>query len=161
MEISMKSRAALRCRSDETSLRLTITAGLLTLGLLIAFAVPAWAEVAPLEGEKPATVTLGEDGINTLLLTERAVERTGVTLGEVTTGPRNMTVIPISAGLYFPDGSTWVYLALEGFSYKRAPITIHDVTPAGVYLTSGPEVGTSIVTTGVPEFWGLESGIGG
>lgn len=112
-------------------------------------------------GEKPAEVTTGEDGLKTLTLTEHGATRIGVETANVALAPDDRTIVPYSAGVYLPDGSSWVYVEIADFTYKRAPIEIHDITDTGIVLVSGPAAGMPVVTSGVPELWGLEDGVGG
>ena len=73
----------------------------------------------------------------------------------------NRRVIPYSAVIYGLNGETWVYSNPEGFFYVRQPIVIDYIEGDLAILSEGPEVGTKIVTVGVAELYGAESGVGG
>jgi multidrug efflux pump subunit AcrA (membrane-fusion protein) len=69
-------------------------------------------------------------------------------------------IVPFSAVLYGPRGETWVYTSPEPLTFIRHPIAIDYVDGDQVVLTDGPSPGTKIVTVGVVELYGAESGIG-
>lgn len=132
------------------------------LGLAVSLVGPLQAQgEAVSTGEKPVSIVVGDDGIKTITLTEHAAARLGIATVRVVAGPGGLTIIPMAAGLYLPDGSTWTFVEVEHLSYRRELITISDITEEGILLLGGPKLGTSVVISGVPEFWGLESGIGG
>lgn len=127
----------------------------------------AAAPAATVAGVEPATLeAVGDTGIKKLTLTDKAVERLGITTVVVdstsaddpTTGG-NRLVIPYSALLYLPDGTTIAYTNPEGHSYVRETVVVESIRGDQAVLTSGPKVGTAVVTTGGAELWGAEFGI--
>lgn len=68
--------------------------------------------------------------------------------------------VPYSAILYEPDGSVWVYEAREGNVYERKSVVVDRIVNGVAYLKSGPPLGTDVVTVGLIEIYGVESGIG-
>ena len=44
--------------------------------------------------------------------------------------------------------------------FIREPVTVDDVEADVAILSSGPEIGTPVVTVGVAELFGTENGIG-
>jgi hypothetical protein len=103
-------------------------------------------------------------------LTPHAVARLGirtVTVGRplAPTAPaaRPVTVVPYSAVLYAPDGSTWVYTVPQPLTYVRQQVVVTAVRGAKgdqAYLSTAPPAGTTIVSVGVVELYGTELGIG-
>lgn len=123
-----------------------------------AAAPPARVEAVP--GSQLKRVTL----------TERAAARLGVATVTVAPVPPDAagsrgtrSVVPYSAIIYAPDGTTWVFAETEPRSYLREQVEIADVggpDGAQAFLSSGPPVGTTVVRTGVVEIYGAELGVG-
>lgn len=104
-----------------------------------------------------------QEGISRITLTERAAERLGITIGEVTQTSVDGTtqmVMPYGALIYDPDGTTWAYTNPEGLVYVRAPVTVDRVDGDRVVLQEGPASGTDVVSVGAAELYGIEYGIG-
>jgi len=70
-------------------------------------------------------------------------------------------VVPYESVIYDLNGETWVYKTGEPLTFVRHPITIDYIEDDRVVLVDGPPVGTEVVTVGVAELWGTETGIGG
>ncbi len=68
-------------------------------------------------------------------------------------------VIPYSAVIYGVNGETWVYINPEPLVYMRQPIVIDYIDGDQVYLVEGPEMGSTVVTMGVAELFGAETGV--
>ena len=68
-------------------------------------------------------------------------------------------LIPYSALLYLPDGTTFTYTNPEGHAYVRETVSVESISGDQAVLTAGPKVGTAVVTTGGAELWGTEFGI--
>jgi len=138
----------------------------MALGACSSVGTPASAS----HGEKPASVeSISGSDVKKVKLTERAAQRLGVQTVVVAaatkapTGAPASLLVPYSAVLYQPDGSTWVFTVPEPRTYVRAKVVV--VTVGGAkgteaYLSEGPPVGTTIVSTGVIELWGTELGVG-
>jgi hypothetical protein len=69
-------------------------------------------------------------------------------------------VIPTTAVIYSPDGAAWTYVVLAPRSFTRQSIVIDRITGTDAFLSSGPAVGTPVVTIGAPELLGTEYGVG-
>jgi hypothetical protein len=78
------------------------------------------------------------------------------------TGPSAAVVetIPVTAVIYDPEGKAWTYTIPGLRSYLRVPIVVDHVDGATAYLSSGPGVGTAVVSQGAPELLGAEYGVG-
>jgi hypothetical protein len=111
-------------------------------------------------GEKNA-----ESGIAGVTLTEKAAERTGIETGAVTEagavreGSSGTLAVPYSSIWYDAKGAAFVYVVTAPLSYVRAPITVDYVEGDQAFLSAGPEAGTEIVTQGVAELYGAETGL--
>jgi hypothetical protein len=131
--------------------------------LAVVLAVPlAGCAATPSSTAKPqeqaVVEPIGDTGVKKLTLTAKAVERLGITTAAVAKeGPS--LVIPYSALLYLPDGTTFTYTNPSVHSYVRQTVAVTTIRGDQVVLRSGPAAGTSVVTTGGTELWGAEFGI--
>jgi hypothetical protein len=114
------------------------------------------------EAQPPVVVeqVAGSD-VARLTLSDRAVERLGITTVPVASVGSASLEVPYSAVVYDPDGAAWVYTNPEPRTYVRAAITIASVEGDRVTLSAGPTPGTPVVTVGAPELVGAEAGISG
>ena len=138
---------------------------LMVMGLA-AFLLAACAqgEVAGIDSEAPPVQVEKNEasGLSRLTLSTKAADRLGITTAAVADGPSaSRIVVPYSAVVYDKNGATWAYTNPEGLVYLRAPITVERIAEDEAILTSGPPVGTAVVTTGAAELWGVETGVGG
>ena len=133
----------------------------LTLACVLLSATACQDSPASAQDEAaPAVVdTIPGQDAKTVTLTERAAERLGITTVNVAAHGGG-TSVPYAAIGYDPDGATWVYTNRQGLTYMREPVTVDDVEADVAMLSSGPEVGTAVVTVGVAELFGTENGIG-
>lgn len=109
-------------------------------------------------GEAPASMEKVGD-LNRLTLTDKAVERLGLTTEKVTKG--SALEVPYGALIYDGSGKTWVYTSPEPRTYIRAAVTVDKITGNKVQLRSGPAAGTDVVTIGAAELFGTEFGTKG
>lgn len=99
-----------------------------------------------------------------LTLSQKAADRLGietVAVAEEHVDGVSRMLIPYAAILYDADGTTWAYTNPEGLVFIRAAITVDRIDGDVGILTSGPPVGTLVVTVGGPELYGAEHGVGG
>jgi hypothetical protein len=109
---------------------------------------------------EPAHVEKNEEtGLAHLTLTEQASKRLGITTARVTSEGAKYQ-IPYAAVLYDDQGGTWVYTSPETLSFERHAITVDYIQGDVAVLSHGPAVGTKVVTVGVAELYGTESGVG-
>jgi hypothetical protein len=99
-------------------------------------------------------------GLKTLTLSEKAAQRLGVETAEVGAAGSG-TSIPYAAIVYDAQGKTWTYVNEQPLVYKRAEITVDDISGDTARLSAGPPAGTQVVTTGAAELYGAEIGVGG
>lgn len=131
-------------------------ASLLVSVLLLSACSPVEEEVPT--GEGPAKVT-GEG----VVLTADAVERLDMETDTVRDSGSKQggarLVIPYASLFYGPTGDTWTYVESKARTYERAPVEVDHIDGNLVYLTDGPRSGTSVVTQGAAELFGVETGV--
>jgi hypothetical protein len=69
-------------------------------------------------------------------------------------------VVPYSALIYDLQGNTWVYTSSEPLVFIRQPVVVDYIDGDNVVLLQGPPVGTDVVTVGVAELYGADTGVG-
>lgn len=89
-----------------------------------------------------------------VILTEKAAERIDVQTAEV-----SGNVIPYAAVIYDTEGNTWIYTNPEPLTYVRAPIMVDHIDGDNAILTEGLDAVTKVVTLGVAEIYGAETGV--
>ena len=89
-----------------------------------------------------------------VILTEKAAERIGVETVSVTG-----LVVPYSAVIYDVEGNAWVYTNPEPFTFVRAQVIIDRIEGDQAFLLEGPQTDAPIVTVGVAEIYGAETGV--
>lgn len=107
------------------------------------------AVIDPVAGSALPTVKLSQAGFDAVR----------VQTGQVQTASGGM-VIPTTAVIYSPDGAAWTYVVVGPRSYLRHAIVVDRITGTDAYLSSGPAVGTPVVTIGATELLGTEYGVG-
>jgi hypothetical protein len=127
----------------------------IALGLLALSACGGSSESAP--PAAPVHVTKLADGRQQLTLTPDAAKRIDLKTVTVESDGGN-TVIPYAAVLYDPDGTTWTYTNPKPLVFVRADITVKNIDGERAILSKGPAAGTSVVTLGATELWGVEYG---
>ena len=101
---------------------------------------------------------------NRVTLTERAAQRLGIESEPVATmtGGSQLT-IPYAALLYGLNGETWVYVRNPGadsLTFVREVVVVDHIDGDTAVLTDGPAIGTEVVTVGVAELFGTDTGVG-
>ncbi len=92
-------------------------------------------------------------------LEPKAVERIGIQIGEVT-GSDETRLVPSGALWMDVNGRFWVYTNPQPNVFLRHEVDVLDDDGTVATLASGPVLGTSVVTVGVPELFGTEVGVG-
>jgi len=134
---------------------------LLVLGAIPALSGCTAATVA--DAAKPDAVKVVKVGtVNQITLSANAAKRLGMTTASVVAGPSGGELaIPHSSLLYDPDGKTFVYTSPKELLFTRADVTVLRITSGTVVLSTGPAVGTAVVTVGAAELFGVDTGVGG
>ena len=104
------------------------------------------AKVEPVKGTDLRNVTLTAEAAKRLGIETAAVRRSGA----------RRSVVPYGAVLYSADGATFTYTSPKPRVYVRAPITVVRIDGDTALLSSGPPVGTEVVTVGSQELYGSE-----
>ena len=113
------------------------------------------AKPATIEKINPSTVEEIEGSdIKRVILTEKAAERIGVQ-----TVPVSGLVVPYSAVIYDTEGNTWIYTNTAPLTFLREPIVIDRIEGDEAFLSQGLETDAPIVTVGVIEIYGAETGV--
>ncbi len=108
------------------------------------------AEVStPTQSTEPKVVTF----------TEEAAKRVGLTT--VPAGAEGaLIVVPSAALIYEKSGASLVFVSPKPLSYHRVKVVVVRDNGTNVWLSSGPGVGTAVVTIGANQVWGAEQGVG-
>lgn len=69
-------------------------------------------------------------------------------------------VVPFSSLIYDIYGDTWVYTNPEPRNFLRVPVVVDFIQGEKVVLVDGPAAGTTLVTVGVAELHGTDTGVG-
>jgi hypothetical protein len=103
----------------------------------------------------PSTVKdIDGSALKQVILTEKAAERLGLETVSV-----NGLVVPYSAVIYDTEGRAWVYTNPEPLTFIRAQIAIDHIEGDQVFLAQELQTGAPIVTVGVAELYGAETGV--
>ncbi len=89
-----------------------------------------------------------------VIVTEKAAERIHIETVAV-----SGTTIPYAAIIYDTDGNTWVYTNPEPLTFVRAPIMVDRIEGDKAILSQALDAGTTVVTLGVSELYGAETGV--
>ena len=69
-------------------------------------------------------------------------------------------IVPVASLLYGLNGETWIYISPEPLQFLRVPVVVDYIQDDMVVLIDGPTAGTKVVTVGVPELHGADTGVG-
>ena len=108
------------------------------------------AKVEPVDGTDLSRIILSADAARRLDIQTALVQSE--------TGGIARTTIPYAAVLYDPNGETWTYTNAEPLAYVRQDIKVDRIEGDLAFLLDGPPSGTSVVTVGATELWGIEYG---
>src|SRR5215213_1402803 len=114
------------------------------------------------ERAQPAALEpTGTSGVSRVILSQSAATRLGIQTAPVTAVRLNGTpraAIPYTAVLYLTNGDAWTYTNPEPLVFVRKDVGIVRVKGGKAIFAHGPPVGTSVVTVGQVELWGVEYG---
>ena len=113
------------------------------------------AEVAPTGEVAGATAPARQ-----VTVSAHAAERLGIRTGKVERGQAGRTSVPYAAVLYDAQGATWVYVNPEQLVFVRTQVKIDRIDGDVALLLEGPPSGTWVVTVGLAELFGAETGVG-
>ena len=112
------------------------------------------------EREEPYTVEAVEgEEFARVVLTPSAVERLDIQTEPVGSSGSAL-VVPAEAVYLDADGTFWVFTNPEPLVYVREGVELVRETGESAFLSEGPPPGTEVVTVGIPELYGAETGFG-
>jgi hypothetical protein len=113
---------------------------------------------------QPAAVDkIAGSDFNRVVLTEKAAQRLNIqtaAVGEEQVNGAQRKVIPYAALVYGLKGETWTYTSPAPRTFVRQLIKVDYIEGDKVVLVDGPASGTAVVTVGVSELYGTDTGIG-
>jgi len=121
---------------------------------------PTEAAAAVSAGRPARLETIGESNIKKITLTPKAAQRLDIQTGQVRQDASGKKIVPYAAVVYDKDGSTWVYTNPQPLTYVRHAIVVELISGSDAVLKEGPEVGMQVATTGAPQLYGAEKGVG-
>jgi hypothetical protein len=134
--------------------------------ILTTFSVAACAASPEILSERvPAAVVekVEDSEFNRLVLTEKAAQRLGIEVApirEVQVDGRTRIAIPYAAVLYGTNGDTWSYVVAEPLTFTRQPIEVDYIEDELAILSASLPIDLEVVTVGVSELYGIDTGVG-
>ena len=92
--------------------------------------------------------------LSRVILTEKAAERIGVQ-----TVQASGLEVPYAAMIWDTEGNTWVYTNPEPLTFVRAAIVIDHIEGDTAFLAEELDSAITVVTVGVAEIYGTETGV--
>jgi hypothetical protein len=92
--------------------------------------------------------------LSKVILTKKAAERIGI---ETVTA--SGTSVPYAAVIYDIEGNTWIYTNPEPLTFVREPIVIDYIEGDTAVLAESLASEFNVVTVGVAELYGTETGV--
>ena len=132
--------------------------------LAAALVLTGCAQTATTTPPQPVKLEpIGDTELNRVILTERAAERLAIQTapaGETQVEGQTRVVIPYAALLYDLHGENWVYTNPEPLVYVRQPVKVERIDGDTAVIAEGLPAGTAVVTVGVAELYGADTGVG-
>ncbi|MCI0610017.1 MAG: hypothetical protein L0Z71_13275 [Anaerolineae bacterium] len=92
--------------------------------------------------------------LSRVILTEKAAERIGIE-----TVLASGKSVPFAAVIYDIEGNTWIYTNPEPLTFVREPIVIDQIEGDTAILAEALNSEMNVVTVGVIELYGTETGV--
>lgn len=121
-------------------------------GLLLSACGPSTATTEKVTPSKLEAIE-GSD-LQRVILTEKAAERIGLE-----TVSASGTEVPYAAVIYDIEGNTWIYTMPEPLTFVREPIMIDHIEGDKAILSESLSADFNVVTVGVAEIYGTETGV--
>lgn len=121
-------------------------------GLLLSACAPKSGMVEKVPPSKLEPIEGTE--FSRVILTEKAAERL-----DIQTVAVRGNEVPYAAVIYDIKGNTWVYTSPEPLTFVRASIVIEYIEGDTAVLSEGLDPDTAVVTVGVAELYGTETGV--
>jgi hypothetical protein len=129
-----------------------LLATLIFAGLLLAACGPKEATTEKISPSKLEPIE-GTD-LSKVILTEKAAERIGIK-----TVSASGSEVPYAAVIYDIEGNTWIYTNPEPLTFVREQIVVDHIEGDMVVLAESLPSDLNVVTVGVAELWGTETGV--
>jgi hypothetical protein len=133
-----------------------------TAAIAVIAALAAGCAKAPSEEHEesePARLeAIAGTDLSRVILTQRAAERLDIQTADVAM-KGNETVVPTGAVVYDETGAEWVYTNPGPLVFVRQAVRVIRFDGDIAFLSEGPPAGTKVVTVGVAELFGFESGV--
>lgn len=97
-------------------------------------------------------------GTSRVVLSLVGAQRIGIQLAPARVAG-SAVVIPYSALVYDPAGTTYAFTRVAPLTYKQVKVTVQRISGNAAYVTSGPTAGDEVVTVGAEELYGVASGV--
>ena len=147
-------------RRNRASFALVLLAGVLAGPTESDAAGPTEAAAALSTGRPARLEAIDGSNIKKITLTPKAAQRLDVQTGQVRQDASGRKVVPYAAIVYDKDGSTWVYTNPQPLTYIRQAIVVDSISGGDAVLKEGPDLGMQVATTGAPQLYGAEKGVG-
>jgi hypothetical protein len=134
-----------------------ITRPIFVLLIFAGLLLSACGGQIPVTGDKVAPSMLEPiDGteLSRVILTEKAAERIGVETVSV-----KGNSVPYAAVIYDVEGNTWIYTNPAPLTFVREQIVIDHIEGDTAVLSDGLTSDMAVVTVGVAELYGTETGV--
>lgn len=120
---------------------------------------------SPVKNEPAKVESIPGSNFKRVTLTAKAASRLGIQTvpvreKKVASSGRVQKVIPYASVIYGLHGETWIYINPEPLVFVRNSITVDYIDADLAVLTEGPPPETLVVTVGVAELYGTETGVG-
>ena len=125
---------------------------LMIVGLQLAACAPKSAATEKISPSKLEPIE-GTD-LSKVILTEKAAERIGIEIVSA-----SGTSVPYAAVIYDIEGNTWIYTSPAPLTFVREPIQIDYIEGDMAVLSEGLSSEMNVVTVGVFELFGTETGV--
>jgi hypothetical protein len=125
---------------------------LILAGLLLSACGPTSETAEKISPSKLEPIE-GSD-LQRVILTEKAAERIGIA-----TVSASGIEVPYDAVIYDTEGNTWIYTNPAPLTFVRAQIEIDRIEGDTAILAEGLPSELTVVTVGVAELWGTETGV--
>jgi hypothetical protein len=110
---------------------------------------------SPAKPVSPSTLEEIEGSeLKRVILTEKAAERIGVQAVEV-----DGLTVPYAAVVYDTEGGTWVYTNPSALAFERVQVIIDRIEGDTAFLAERLETDAPVITVGVMEIYGSETGV--
>jgi hypothetical protein len=121
-------------------------------GLLLSACGPSTATTEKVAPSKLEPIEGSE--LQRVILTEKAAERIGLETVSV-----SGLEVPYQAVIYDIEGNTWIYTMPEPLTFVREPIMIDRIEGDTAILSESLSSEFNVVTVGVAEIYGTETGV--